>query len=94
MGARSGDARSAQSRMAAALCRVARSTSVTGGGGCWRNGSGSQVNLPVPRSAHTERIDGRDLDSTWLATPVALEARLDHVRLLDRGPVASRRVRP
>jgi hypothetical protein len=27
----------------------------------------------------------RDLDSTWLATPVALEARLDHVRLLDRG---------
>jgi hypothetical protein len=28
---------------------------------------------------------GRNLDSTWLATPVALEARLDHVRLLDRG---------
>jgi hypothetical protein len=30
-------------------------------------------------------LDGRELDSTWLATPVALEARLDHVRLLDRG---------
>src|SRR4051812_14677817 len=27
----------------------------------------------------------RNLESTWLATPVALEARLDHVRLLDRG---------
>jgi hypothetical protein len=24
-------------------------------------------------------------DTSWLATPVALEARLDHVRLLDRG---------
>ena len=30
-------------------------------------------------------IDDRNLDSVWLATPVALEARLDHVRLLDRG---------
>jgi len=30
-------------------------------------------------------FDGGGLDSTWLATPVAMEARLDHVRLLDRG---------
>jgi len=30
-------------------------------------------------------IDDADVQSTWLATPVALEARLDHVRLLDRG---------
>jgi len=30
-------------------------------------------------------IDDRNIESTWLATPVALEARLDHVRLLDRG---------
>jgi len=29
--------------------------------------------------------DGRTIESKWLATPVALEARLDHVRLLDRG---------
>jgi len=30
-------------------------------------------------------VDASDVKSTWLATPVALEARLDHVRLLDRG---------
>ena len=30
-------------------------------------------------------IDGRPLEATWRATPVALEARLDHVRLVDRG---------
>jgi len=30
-------------------------------------------------------VGGRALESKWLATPVALEARLDHVRLLDRG---------
>jgi hypothetical protein len=41
--------------------------------------------LPVAAISAYERIDGRDLDATWLATPVALEARLDHVRLLDRG---------
>lgn len=41
--------------------------------------------LPVASISAHERIDGRDLESTWLATPVALEARLDHVRLLDRG---------
>jgi len=32
-----------------------------------------------------QTTDGRELESTWLATPVALEARLDHVRLVDRG---------
>jgi hypothetical protein len=32
-----------------------------------------------------ERIDGADLQTAWLATPVALEARLDHVRMQDRG---------
>ena len=42
-------------------------------------------NMPVASISANERIDGRDLESTWLATPVALEARLDHVRLLDRG---------
>ena len=42
-------------------------------------------NLPVASISAHERVDGRDLESTWLATPVALEARLDHVRLLDRG---------
>jgi hypothetical protein len=42
-------------------------------------------NIPIASICAFERIDGRELDSTWLATPVALEARLDHVRLLDRG---------
>jgi len=28
---------------------------------------------------------GYGIESAWLATPVALEARLDHVRLVDRG---------
>jgi hypothetical protein len=41
--------------------------------------------LPIAAISAHGRIDGRDLDSAWLATPVALEARLDHVRLLDRG---------
>ena len=55
--------------------------------------------VPALRSARLsrisayERIDGRDLGSTWLATPVALEARLDHVRLLDRGLLRLDRVR-
>jgi hypothetical protein len=42
-------------------------------------------NLAVASISAYELIDDRYLDSTWLATPVALEARLDHVRLLDRG---------
>jgi len=42
-------------------------------------------NLPVVSISAYECIGDHDLDSTWLATPVALEARLDHVRLLDRG---------
>ena len=49
--------------------------------------------LPVASISAYERIDGHDLDATWLATPVALEARLDHVRLAGSRPVASRRVR-
>jgi hypothetical protein len=43
------------------------------------------ANLPVAAISAHERVDGCSLESTWLATPVALEARLDHVRLLDRG---------
>lgn len=43
------------------------------------------VELPIASVSAGERVGGRDLESSWLATPVALEARLDHVRLLDRG---------
>ncbi|HEV7608716.1 MAG TPA: hypothetical protein VGO61_15335 [Steroidobacteraceae bacterium] len=41
--------------------------------------------VPLAITCAFTRVDDRELDSTWLATPVALEARLDHVRLLDRG---------
>lgn len=41
--------------------------------------------LSVAGISGVQCIDDRDIQSTWLATPVALEARLDHVRLLDRG---------
>jgi hypothetical protein len=41
--------------------------------------------LPLAANCAHGRIGDGDLESTWLATPVALEARLDHVRLLDRG---------
>jgi hypothetical protein len=41
-------------------------------------------NLSVAGISAYPCIDDRDIP-TWLATPVALEARLDHVRLLDRG---------
>ena len=40
---------------------------------------------PIASISAFQQIDDRNLDSTLLATPVALEARLDHVRLLDRG---------
>jgi hypothetical protein len=43
------------------------------------------ANQPVAAISARQCIDDRNLDSVWLATPVALEARLDHVRLLDRG---------
>jgi len=41
--------------------------------------------LSVAGISAYQYIDDRDIESTWLATPVALEARLDHVRLLDHG---------
>jgi hypothetical protein len=40
---------------------------------------------PIASICAYQQVGDRDLDSTWLATPVALEARLDHVRLPDRG---------
>lgn len=43
------------------------------------------LNLSVAGISAYRCIDDRRIESTWLATPVALEARLDHVRLLDRG---------
>src|SRR4051812_23392601 len=41
--------------------------------------------IPIASISARGVVDHTLLDSTWLATPVALEARLDHVRLVDRG---------
>jgi len=41
--------------------------------------------FPLAVNCAYGRVEDSVLESTWLATPVALEARLDHVRLLDRG---------
>ncbi len=46
-------------------------------------GSGRIAELPV---AHVCALAaGLPVEGAWMATPVALEARLDHVRLYDRG---------
>jgi len=41
--------------------------------------------LPIAAISADGHIGDSNPDSIWLATPVALEVRLDHVRLLDRG---------
>jgi hypothetical protein len=41
--------------------------------------------LPVAQACALGRLSSADAGRAWLATPVHLEARLDHVRLADRG---------
>jgi hypothetical protein len=41
--------------------------------------------LPVAHACALGRLPSADASRAWLATPVYLEARLDHVRLADRG---------
>jgi hypothetical protein len=41
--------------------------------------------LPVAQACALGRLPPADAGRAWLATPVHLEARLDHVRLADRG---------
>ncbi len=56
----------------------------------WRSWLAGQVGepelarLPVAQACETQLLN-RGGGSGWLATPVHLEARLDHVRLVDRG---------
>jgi hypothetical protein len=51
-----------------------------------RVAGGERVDLPLASLCAYQKIpDHERLESAWLATPIALEARLDHVRLLDRG---------
>jgi hypothetical protein len=46
---------------------------------------GQLVETPLASLCAAETLSGAALDTAWLATPVALEARLDHVRMVDRG---------
>jgi hypothetical protein len=50
-----------------------------------REVGGSLDETPLAEICARERVPGPELESAWLATPVALEARLDHVRMTDRG---------
>ena len=46
---------------------------------------GQLVEIPLAVICGHEKVSGSALETAWLATPVALEARLDHGRLVDRG---------
>jgi hypothetical protein len=56
----------------------------------WRSWLAAQLapdlaGQPIARACARGLLDARAAASAWLATPVHLEARLDHVRLTDRG---------
>jgi hypothetical protein len=59
--------------------------------GDWRSwalaelGADHLAHLPVAHVCGLGRLDSAAASRAWLATPVHLEARLDHVRLSDRG---------
>ncbi|HEX6397571.1 MAG TPA: hypothetical protein VFZ95_09120 [Steroidobacteraceae bacterium] len=46
---------------------------------------GPMAQRPLATLCASERLGDADIENAWLATPVALEARLDHVRMKDRG---------
>src|SRR5690348_9130041 len=46
---------------------------------------GPMARLPLASVCAAGRVSADQLATAWLATPVALEARLDHVRVKDRG---------
>jgi hypothetical protein len=50
-----------------------------------RSGQSAIAELPAAQVAADSIVDPAHLATSWLATPVRLEARLDHVRLADRG---------
>lgn len=59
--------------------------------GDWRRALGTDLGRPDLAALSAAALASRELlpvtagESAWLATPVRLEARLDHVRMLDRG---------
>jgi len=46
---------------------------------------GPRAQVPLASLCASARLGGGTIENAWLATPVALEARLDHVRMKDRG---------
>lgn len=82
----------AQLQQLPALSELLRYAGVPRRIGDWRRwllqlvNGGQPVDLPLATICAYGKIADLDrLNSAWLATPVALEARLDHVRLVDRG---------
>jgi hypothetical protein len=69
------------------LLRVASAEGLTN----WRHwlaselGSPGLAEVPVAQVAGHAIVPANEAASAWLATPVHLSARLDHVRLVDRG---------
>lgn len=50
-----------------------------------RQVGGPLVEIPQAAICAAGTVSGVELETAWLATPVWLEARLDHVRMMDRG---------
>lgn len=46
---------------------------------------GQLPEIPLAKLCAAGRVNDTEIETAWLATPVALEARLDHVRMKDRG---------
>jgi hypothetical protein len=69
------------------LLRIARRPELIGD---WRRWllyevGGPLVEIPLASICGYQKVAGAELETAWLATPVTLEARLDHVRMADRG---------
>jgi hypothetical protein len=70
------------------LLRFARNPVAVSDWRAWlarQSGQESLASLPVAHVAARDILNQALSMSAWLATPVRLEARLDHVRLADRG---------
>lgn len=50
-----------------------------------RQAGGPLATRPLAAICATGKLSATDAANAWLATPVSLEARLDHVRMTDRG---------
>jgi hypothetical protein len=67
------------------LLRIARGPECVGDWRRWLSHEAGGPDLPHAVVCASQRVSEPELRTAWLATPVALEARLDHVRMKDRG---------